>query len=159
MPGLDNVSAKVNYSTPPADGSKPYNYVSKPPAGVPSSNYKAEEYILQIENVRGKEDTVSLDQNGFYFGKHPATHTAFSNDEEIAKEYYPESIDLIKQLTGAAKVVLFDHSKFLLSTERDHDLNVSFSCPPSSGGGDGIRPWQAGPCSSSSCRPDAHGSS
>ncbi|KAK1227411.1 hypothetical protein PQX77_009596 [Marasmius sp. AFHP31] len=107
---IDAVPAKLHYFVPPADGSKPYNYVVEPPAGVPRLNYTTEEYVLQIENVRGKEDSVSLDKSGFYFGKHPVSHTSFANDEEIKKEYYPESIELLKKLTGASKVVLFDHT-------------------------------------------------
>ncbi|KAK1226891.1 hypothetical protein PQX77_010107 [Marasmius sp. AFHP31] len=112
MPGLniDTVPAKLHYFVPPADGSKPYTYTHEPPEGVPRVNYTTREHVLQIENVRGKEDAVGLDKTGFYFGKHPASHTSFKNDAEIEKEYYPESIELIKQLTGATKVVLFDHT-------------------------------------------------
>ncbi|KAF8639136.1 hypothetical protein AX17_001626 [Amanita inopinata Kibby_2008] len=34
----------------------------------------------------------------------------FITDEEIEKEYYPESEELTKELTGASRVVLFDHT-------------------------------------------------
>ncbi|EEB92672.1 hypothetical protein MPER_08785, partial [Moniliophthora perniciosa FA553] len=37
-------------------------------------------------------------------------HKAFNDEAEIEKEYYPESIELIKKITGASKVVLFDHT-------------------------------------------------
>ncbi|KAF8908196.1 hypothetical protein CPB84DRAFT_1834692 [Gymnopilus junonius] len=57
-----------------------------------------------------KEDSVSLDTTGFQYYKHPANHTTFANDEEIIREYYPESIELIKKLTGASRVELFDHT-------------------------------------------------
>ncbi|KAK1223373.1 hypothetical protein PQX77_013772 [Marasmius sp. AFHP31] len=113
MPALvDTVPAKLEYCILPADGSKPYSYVAgaQPPEGVPRSNHKSKEYVVQIENIRGKEDSVSLDGTGFYAGRHPASHTSFKNDEEITKEYYPESVALLKQLTGATKVVLFDHT-------------------------------------------------
>ncbi|KAG7093555.1 hypothetical protein E1B28_007225 [Marasmius oreades] len=111
MPGLtaDNVPARLFYYAPPSDGSKPRIYVS-PPEGVPPVTYGADEHVVQIENVRGKEATFTLDNAGFLFGKYTPNHKAFSNDEEIEKEYYPESIDLIKRLTGASKVVLFDHT-------------------------------------------------
>ncbi|KAF9266183.1 hypothetical protein L218DRAFT_858584 [Marasmius fiardii PR-910] len=111
MPGLtaDTVTAKVFYFTPPADGSKPRIYTS-PPEGVTPVNYGAIEHTMQIENVRDKEDTFTLDNAGFFFGKQAPNHKSFSTDEEIEKEYYPESIDLIKRFTGATKVVLFDHT-------------------------------------------------
>ncbi|KAJ7916201.1 hypothetical protein B0H13DRAFT_1609641 [Mycena leptocephala] len=56
------------------------------------------------------ESAASLDKTGFQLFKHPAKHTAFTNDADIEKEYYPESIELIKRLTGASRVVLFDHT-------------------------------------------------
>ena len=40
-----------------------------------------------------------------------ATHTAFDNDEAVEREYYSESIALVKELTGASRVVVFDHSE------------------------------------------------
>ena len=69
---------------------------------------------MAIENVRGKEDQYTLDTAGFQFYKSPAKHTSFSNDQEIQDEYYPESIELLKKLTGASRVVIFDHSKSIL---------------------------------------------
>ena len=36
-----------------------------------------------------------------------------NGDKEIIKEYYPESIELIKELTGANNVVLFNPSMSL----------------------------------------------
>ncbi|KAL0568339.1 hypothetical protein V5O48_013650 [Marasmius crinis-equi] len=112
MPGLtiDTVPAKLHYFGKTSDGGVPYGYTAKQPEGVAQTNVETEEHVLQIENVRGKEDEYSLDKTGFYFGKHAAKHTSFANDEEIQKEYYPESIELIKRLTGASKVVLFDHT-------------------------------------------------
>ncbi|KAF5342826.1 hypothetical protein D9758_013382 [Tetrapyrgos nigripes] len=81
------VSASLRFFTPPSDGSRPF-----------------------IENLRGKESSVSLDTAGFQFYNEPAKHKSFKNDEEIKREYYPESIELIKKLTGASRVVLFDHT-------------------------------------------------
>ena len=40
---------------------------------------------------------------------------AFEDDAALEKEYYPESIALIKELTGASRVVVFDHSECLIS--------------------------------------------
>ncbi|KAF5354567.1 hypothetical protein D9758_011202 [Tetrapyrgos nigripes] len=109
LPPAETVSATLLYFTPPADGSRPYVHINDEP-GRPKKNWDAAKHVVQIENVRGREDTVSLDTAGFQFYKHPAKHTTFANDEEIKAEYYPESVELIKKLTGASKVVLFDHT-------------------------------------------------
>lgn len=83
-----------------------------PSTGLPERNWVPEEHTVEIEDLRGKEDLVNLDTAGFQFLKRPAKHTAFTNDEDIKTEYYPESIKLIMDLTGASKVVLFDHSAY-----------------------------------------------
>jgi len=70
----------------------------------------AKKKTVVIENIRGKEDSVSLDTAGFQYYKHTSKHITFANDEEIFREYYPESIELIKKLTGASRVELFDHT-------------------------------------------------
>ncbi|KAI5117235.1 hypothetical protein M0805_009272 [Coniferiporia weirii] len=102
----DTVKASLVYFVPPADGSKPYQYMT----GDRERNYIHEEYETDIENVRGREDSVSLDTAGFLFVRAEAKHKSFASDEEIEREYYPESIELLKKLTGASRVVLFDHT-------------------------------------------------
>lgn len=108
----DTVKSTLFYFVPPADGSKPYIHINADPAtGERAKNYTQEHYAVDIENLRGKEDSVTLDTAGFQFFKAPAKHTSFSSDAEVEAEYYPESIELLKKLTGASRVVLFDHSK------------------------------------------------
>ncbi|ESK87703.1 hypothetical protein Moror_1855 [Moniliophthora roreri MCA 2997] len=104
------VLASLSYFSPPTDGSKPRLYNFTPPEGVPAMNYDLVKHTVPIENVRGKEDTLSLDTSGFQFVKHTSAHKAFNDDAEIKKDYYPESIELLKKLTGASKVVLFNHT-------------------------------------------------
>ncbi|KAF5363159.1 hypothetical protein D9758_008342 [Tetrapyrgos nigripes] len=101
------VSATLNFFAPPSDGSRPSVDISLP---VPKPNYKNEPHVVEIENLRGNESSVSLDTAGFQFYNEAAKHKSFKNDEEIKREYYPESIELIKRLTGASRVVLFDHT-------------------------------------------------
>ncbi|KAI9436951.1 hypothetical protein H4582DRAFT_2058416 [Lactarius indigo] len=104
------VDTTLKYFTPPADGSKPWTNINVDPVtGVRGSNWEYTTLNVKIENLRGRAD-ATLDKNGFQFFHHPAKHTSFANDEEILREYYPESTELIKQLTGASRVVLFDHT-------------------------------------------------
>jgi len=105
------VDATLSYFSPPEDGSKPWSSINPDPTtGERASNWKYKTHAVKIENLRGRAD-ATLDKNGFQFFHHPAKHTSFANDEEIKREYYPESIQLLKQLTGASRVVLFDHSE------------------------------------------------
>ncbi|KZV61497.1 hypothetical protein PENSPDRAFT_293360 [Peniophora sp. CONT] len=110
-----SVSASLFYFESPADGSKPFQYTCQfieenPVEGVRGQNFQRVEKLVHIENLRGREDSKSLDKNGFQFLRQPTKHTSFANDQEIRGEYYLESIELIKQVTGASRVVIFDHT-------------------------------------------------
>ncbi|KAJ3506122.1 hypothetical protein NLJ89_g7044 [Agrocybe chaxingu] len=125
--------AKLLYFTEPKGGVRAYHFINSDPAtGQREKNWEFDEKQVSIENLRGKEDTVSLDTTGFQFANHTTAHTSFANDEEIKREYYPESIGLIKKLTGASRVELFDHSK-LRNVFDGNALNALdiHSCTPS----------------------------
>ncbi len=108
----DTVTATLHYFTPPEDGSAPYIYINADPTtGRRQRNWENVPREVQIENIRGREHTVSLDTTGFQYYRRPAQHKTFDSDEAIEKEYYPESIELVKELTGASRAVIFDHSK------------------------------------------------
>ena len=109
---VDTVPATLQYFSPPEDGSPAYTYINADPTtGTRQKNWKTVPHEVQIENIRGKEDSVSLDTTGFQYYRRVAKHKTFENDEIIEKEYYPQSIELVKELTGASRVVPFDHSK------------------------------------------------
>lgn len=108
------VSATLHYFVPPADGSRPFQTINSDPAtGQRQRNWTQEAHTVKIENLRGKESSVTLDANGFQFisGTQPK-HTRFVDDEEIKREYYTESEELLKKVTGASRVVFFDHSQY-----------------------------------------------
>lgn len=107
----NTVTAELVYFSPPTDGLKPWININADVAtGARNKNYGDELQQVEIENLRGKEDSVSLDTTGFSYYRRPQKYTSFKDDAEIEKEYYPESIELVKQLTGASRVVPFDHS-------------------------------------------------
>ncbi|CAA7262495.1 unnamed protein product [Cyclocybe aegerita] len=109
--GPDFTTAKLLYMVPPADGERVYTHINADSGtGQRNRNFTNEEREMVIENIRGKEDTVSLDASGFQYVHAPAKHKSFANDEEVRREYYPESIELLKKLTGASRVELFDHT-------------------------------------------------
>ncbi|KAH9476167.1 Hydroxylase/desaturase CTB9 [Psilocybe cubensis] len=117
MPGLTSpvsVTTTLHYFTPPAGGERAYQKALVDPVTgerTAEKNFDTEERPnIVIENLRGREDSVSLDKTGFQYFIHPPKHTSFTNDDEIKAEYYPESIELIKKLTGATRVVIFDHT-------------------------------------------------
>ena len=108
-----STTADLLYSLEPKGGERAFVRFDEidPSTGEVVKNYLKDVKSCVIENVRGKEDTLTLDTAGFQFYKHTSNHTTFANDDEIRREYYPESIELVKKLTGASRVEIFDHSK------------------------------------------------
>ncbi|KAF7983099.1 hypothetical protein HWV62_24035 [Athelia sp. TMB] len=103
---MSSTTAELTYFVPPADGSPAFiNAFADEATGKRATNSTEARHQVEIENLRGKENSVSLDTAGFQLVKRAATHTKFTNKEEIEKEYYPECVDLIKELTGAGKAV------------------------------------------------------
>ncbi|KAF9235941.1 hypothetical protein BU15DRAFT_89359 [Melanogaster broomeanus] len=108
---IDAVPTKLLYFSPPSDGSSPYTTINADSVtGEPGRNWVPEEHTVFVENIRGKESNYTLDTAGFQFVKKPAKHTTFVDEDDIKAEYYPESIALLKEVTGASRVVLFDHT-------------------------------------------------
>ena len=110
---VDVVRAELQFFVPQNPNEKPYVYTHpNPSTGERRKNFSLAPQNVEIENIRGKEDSVSLDTTGFSYVRAEAKHKSFLNDEEIKNEYYPESIELLKKLTGASRVVIFDHSMY-----------------------------------------------
>ncbi|KAJ2923296.1 hypothetical protein H1R20_g7598, partial [Candolleomyces eurysporus] len=108
---ISSTPALLSYFVPPENGVRAYQKINADPiTGEREHNFTRSKHNAVIENVRGKEDQYTIDNSGFQFVRSPAKHTSFNNDDEIEKEYYPESIDLLKKLTGASRVVIFDHT-------------------------------------------------
>jgi hypothetical protein len=110
-----SVQATLNYLTPPADGSRPYmsTYKIDPATGKLETNYGENSVDVQIEDLRGNEGYASLNTTGFQFGVAASKVKGFRDEQEIRDIYYPECAAEIKKATGAAKVVVFDHSSSL----------------------------------------------
>ncbi|KAG6844892.1 hypothetical protein H0H87_002728 [Tephrocybe sp. NHM501043] len=105
-------TSKVNFFVAPLAHDEPaYTYINtNPKTGEREKNYAEELKEVVFENLRGKESEFTLDSAGFQLVRQPAKHTTFVDDEEIQRDYYAESIDLLKSVTGARKVVIFDHT-------------------------------------------------
>ncbi|MEH2058007.1 MAG: CmcJ/NvfI family oxidoreductase [Nostoc sp.] len=105
---LPYVEANLTYLTPMAE--KPFNYTYEPPAGIPRTNGTYQTHKLPIYNARSISKNISLDREGFAFTEHHSNVRDFYDEDEIRRVYYPEAEQLLKQVTGATKVVIFDHT-------------------------------------------------
>ena len=65
---------------------------------------------MSIQNGRPLARQFSLDRNGFVFVEHRTAVKDFFDKTQLEREYYPEVEQLIKQVSGAARVVVFDYT-------------------------------------------------
>jgi len=65
---------------------------------------------MTVRNGRPFAGRFSLDENGFMFVEHKTAVKNFFDKQEVESVYYQEVEQLIKKSSGAARVVVFDHT-------------------------------------------------
>ena len=65
---------------------------------------------VTVRNGRLLANQLSLDEQGFVFVEHKTKVTDFFNAVQLKSFYYPEVEQLIKSVSGALRVVIFDHT-------------------------------------------------
>lgn len=65
---------------------------------------------VDIHNGRLQLQRLSLDGTGFVLVPHPTRVVDFFDPEQIKSVYYPEVEQLIRDTSGARRVVIFDHT-------------------------------------------------
>jgi hypothetical protein len=65
---------------------------------------------MTVRNGRLLAERLSLDEQGFVFVEHKTKVSDFFDSDQLQSVYYPEVEQLIKSASGAARVVIFDHT-------------------------------------------------
>lgn len=75
---------------------------------------KLQPHRVSIHNARLLTPPASLDRQGFTFVRHPVSGNDWQNLEWIDGTYIPETLAMVQQITGAAKVLTFPRRATLL---------------------------------------------
>ncbi|ROT34486.1 hypothetical protein SODALDRAFT_318414 [Sodiomyces alkalinus F11] len=106
VPGR-HVETTLNYYKPNEDGSPPYaTYVDRPETYERPNDVRP----VTIHDISGHEEDFTLDGQGFQVHRQPVTEKDFVDDDQIKASYYPETEQLLKDVTGASRVFIFDHT-------------------------------------------------
>jgi hypothetical protein len=105
---LPRVAAGLRYLEPTSE--KPRSLEFDPPPGVPQTTAVYREHTVEIRDVRPVAGTLSLEDEGFQLLTAPTSVTDFGDEEAIRTRYYAETISLLEEVTGASRVVVFDHT-------------------------------------------------
>jgi hypothetical protein len=104
----DCVDAPVNYL---ADLSiKPVTYNPPHGTGLPRRVGNYRDFTVRVHDARPIERDLSLDRQAFVLRHHDTAVGDFYDGEEVKTTYYAEVEELVRRETGAAKVVIFDHT-------------------------------------------------
>lgn len=122
MDGLPTVTASLNYLVPTAE--KPVAYAYTPPPGIPQTTRQNDSRTVTIHNGRPLLNELSLDTQGFVLIRHDSKVVNFYDETEVREVYYAEVERLLKEATGAVKVVIFDHVVRCAAKARPGENNV-----------------------------------
>jgi hypothetical protein len=105
---LPRLEAALSYIEPAHD--KPRSLEYEPPPGVPRTTAAYRDHTVLIRDVRPIASAVSLDREGFQLVTAASSVRNLYDDEDVRTRYYSETVSLLEELTGAARVVIFDHT-------------------------------------------------
>ncbi|KAF2216954.1 hypothetical protein CERZMDRAFT_93020 [Cercospora zeae-maydis SCOH1-5] len=102
-----DVQTTLNFHKDNEDGSPPApTYVGKPE----TYERAVDTHNVTIHDVSGDEDKYTLDSHGFQFVPSVSVEKDFNDEEQIKDRYYKEVDQLLKDVTGASRTFIFDHT-------------------------------------------------
>ncbi|HXQ17667.1 MAG TPA: CmcJ/NvfI family oxidoreductase [Caulobacteraceae bacterium] len=102
---------------------KAYTYTYKPPEGTPATNIKTYAQTVTLENARQLAGGLDVDVQGFQIVSHRTAVRDFWDEAQTMALGHPEVAELVKAVTGASRVVVYDH------TLRRRDVGVADRTP------------------------------
>jgi len=102
------VDAVFNYLQ--IETGKPAYYLYQPEGETPAKRPKSLKRTMQVTDVRSRLGELSLDVEGIDMVRQVSKVPDFYDSDSVKEIYYPEVEQLVKQHTGASKVVVFDHN-------------------------------------------------
>ena len=104
----DTIEADLIYLAGGHD--KLVTYVAKPGGRDERSGGDGEVHRVKIHDGRPLAGQFAFERDGFRFVHSPTAVRDFADEDEIRRVYYPECEALIKEVSGAKRVVVFDHT-------------------------------------------------
>ena len=104
----DAVRAPINYILP--TGEKPVTYLSDPGSRSAQRNAAYHEVEVTIRDARPAAQSFTLEREGFALATGASAVSDFFDDDEVEGIYSREVERLVKQASGAAEVLVFDHT-------------------------------------------------
>ena len=119
------VTSTITYMVPMDE--KPRRYLCTPPPGTAEISWRSAPRPVTIYNARVLARQPSLKQEGFLLRPNHSAVQDFYDECEMRAVYYPEIERLVKDLTGACTVAIFDYN---LRSASKEDRGRTGAFPP-----------------------------
>lgn len=103
-----DVDAELVYAT--TKDQSPYYYMYEPPPGTPRLGGEFGPRRVRVQDGRRAAGPFSLDVQGFELAGFSTRLENAYDEAEVHAVYYPEMERLVREATGAARVLVFDHN-------------------------------------------------
>lgn len=103
------VEAPLTFIVP--QDSKPYFKSSALTGGEPEVHFRTEERPVAIHDMRPHAQGLSLDREGFELHRVPTAVDDLYDDAAVHGRYEREIVQLLRRLTGADRVAIFDYTR------------------------------------------------
>lgn len=124
----DSVEAVLQFAVGSAE--KPYSYAGTPPEGVPQTRGEYRGRPVSITNARPFADRLALDVEGVAVVRHVSAVGDFFDEAQTLALGHPETVELVRQVTGASRVVVFDHTRRRAGDDASDDRASAQPRPP-----------------------------
>ena len=104
----DHVRAPIRYTVD--NGVKPVSLSRTLGGRIEYLNCTFADHTVEIHNGRNEVGGFDFEQHGFVFLRHATQVADFFDREQVECDYYPEADALIRHVTGANRVHIFDHT-------------------------------------------------
>lgn len=107
--GAGQTEAALTFITPSED--KPFFHSAAYTGGRPKLFFETEQHRVAIRDLRPFAGALSLDREGFELHRSPTAVADLYDDAAVERLYYPEIETLLRSLTGADRVAIFDATR------------------------------------------------
>jgi hypothetical protein len=89
---------------------RPLFHYARMPHEVEETNIEFVEHVVEIADVRWLSWSLRLEVEGASVLRHRSEVRSFYDETELRRVGYPETAELVRSVTGATDVVVFDHN-------------------------------------------------
>jgi hypothetical protein len=105
---LPAVNAQLSYFA--AQGDRAEVRVYPPSSGLATVRPPSAQHLVAIRDARPIAGNLRLDEHGFELHSRPSAFGDFYDEAAVRERYYPEVQTVMREITGAAAVIVFDHN-------------------------------------------------